>query len=277
MVPLPEPVSDEAFELMRSQYDYDPEPLEAMVEGVDSVPDYRRKTVSFQTAYGDGRMSVHLLMPYDVEPPYQTVLWFPGDDVFALRSSDRFSSEWLFDFLPRAGRAVAIPVYRGMYERFETWQRTPNQWRDMMISWARDIGRTVDYLETDPDFDADAVAYYGFSGGAMYGPVFAAVEPRISASILIGGGLPPGDIPQAMHPAHFAPRTRTPTLLIHGQDDFLVPYETGQRPFFELFGAPEDDKRHARLPGGHIPSDTRDIMREVLDWLDRYFGPVESG
>lgn len=98
--------------------------------------------------------------------------------------------------------------------------------------------------------------------------------PRIDVSMFVGGGSPPEELHPAMQPAHFAPRMETPTLMINGRDDFLVPYEASQRPFFELIGTDPEHKRHARLPGGHIPSDPRDIMREVLDWLDRYFGPV---
>ena len=274
----PEPIGDDAFALLRGLYAYDRDPLEPRVERVnDDLPYYRRETVSIRTAYGNERMEVHLLIPHDAAPPYQSVIWFPGDDVFLLRSSEHFSSAWLFDFLPRAGRVLVHPVYRGMYERFEPFQRTPNDWRDMMISWSQDIGRTIDYLETRPDFDAAKIAYYGFSAGAIYAPVFTAVEPRVAASMFIGGGLIPVPLHPAMHPVHFAPRSLTPTLMINGRDDFLMPYELSQRPFFEMLGAPPDEKRHARLAGGHIPSDTREIIREVLDWLDRQLGPVRRG
>ncbi len=51
---------------------------------------------------------------------------------------------------------------------------------------------------------------------------------------------------------------------------------TAQLPLFRLLGAPEADKRHARLEGGHIPSDRNEIIRETLDWLDRYLGPVTA-
>jgi hypothetical protein len=42
---------------------------------------------------------------------------------------------------------------------------------------------------------------------------------------------------------------------------------------FRALGAPETDKRHALLEGGHIPPQV-EVMRETLDWLDRYLGKV---
>jgi pimeloyl-ACP methyl ester carboxylesterase len=107
--------------------------------------------------------------------------------------------------------------------------------------------------------------------------VFTAVEPRIAASILLAGGMIPLPLPAEAHPAPFAPRSRTPTLMINGRDDFLLPYELSQRPLFELLGAPDDRKRHARLEGGHIPTNRLEIVREVLDWLDQQLGPVHRG
>jgi hypothetical protein len=64
--------------------------------------------------------------------------------------------------------------------------------------------------------------------------------------------------------------------MINGRDDYLTPVESSQRPFFELLGAPPEDKRHALLEGGHLPPNRRAIIREVLDWLDRYLGPVAT-
>jgi predicted esterase len=272
----PAPITDETFALLRGMYAYDRTPLSAEVVRVnDSLPNYRREIVSFRTAYGNERMNVHLLIPRDVSPPYQSVIWYPGDDVFLRQSTESFASEYMFDFIPRGGRVLVYPIYKGMYERFEPPDFSPTGWRDRMIRWSQDLGRTIDYLETRDDFDPRRIAYYGFSAGALYGPVFTAVEPRIAASILLGGGLIPVALRPEMHPVHFAPRTRTPTLMINGRDDFIAPYELSQRPLFEMLGAPDDRKRLARLAGGHIPTSRLEIVREVLDWLDRWLGPVQ--
>ena len=272
----PPPLTDEAFSLLKGLYAYDHTPLDARVERVnDSLPNYRQETVSYRTAYSSDRMETHLLMPRSGSPPYQAVIWFPGSDAFLLPSSKSFASPYLFDFLPRAGRVLVYPVYKAMYERAEPMQSTPSAERDLMIRWTQDLSRTIDYLETRPDIAGGKLAFYGFSLGAVKGPVFTAVDPRFSASILLGGGLTPEDLRPEVDPARFAPRVGTPTLMINGRDDFLMPYDLSERPLFELLGPSDERKRHARLQGGHIPTDRLAIIREVLDWLDRHLGPVD--
>ena len=73
---------------------------------------------------------------------------------------------------------------------------------------------------------------------------------------------------------NFAPRVRAPTLVLNGRYDFTQPPATSQA-LFRLLGTPAADKRLVQSDGGHIPP-LQDIMREVLDWLDRYLGPVET-
>jgi len=272
-----EPVTDEVFAAYRRLFAYDRGELQPAVESADDgAPHWRKETVSFRAAYGNERVTALLFLPRGSPPPYQAVIWFPGDDVFFAPSSQTLASSFLFDFLPRSGRALVYPIYKGMYERrlAEPFTFAPQQWRDLMIAWSRDLGRTIDYLETRPDVDARRLGYYGFSAGAIYGPVFTAVDGRFAASVLLGGGLGPPGLPPEMTPVNFAPRSRVPTLMIGGRDDFLLPVESSQRPLFRLLGAPPADKRLALLEGGHVPSDRREIVREVLDWLDRYLGPV---
>ncbi|MBD3852033.1 MAG: protein kinase [Acidobacteria bacterium] len=271
-----EPVSDEVFEAYRRLYAYDRTALEAKVESVDdSAPYWRKETVSFDAAYGSERVTAMLFLPRDATPPYHAVIWFPGSDVFLSRSADALASSYLFDFIPRSGRALVYPIYQGMYERFAPVMLAPNKLRDLTVMWSKDLERTIDYLEAREDIDHTRLAYYGFSLGAVYGPVFNAIDGRFQAAVLISGGHY-GKVPPEIDVVNFAPRSLVPTLMINGEDDFLMPVEISQRPFFDLLGAPVEDKRHALLEGGHLPPDRRAIIREVLDWLDRYLGPVTT-
>ena len=65
---------------------------------------------------------------------------------------------------------------------------------------------------------------------------------------------------------------RVPTLMVAGKQDFARPVETSSGRLRPARSAP-DQKRLALIEGGHIPRQ-QDIIREILDWLERYLGPV---
>ena len=158
-------------------YAYDRTDLKAALDSVDeSSPHWRKETVSFEAAYGGERVIAHLFLPRNTEPPYQPVVWFPGDDAFFLPAGGALASPYLFDFIPRSGRALVYPVYKGMYERHVPISFAPNEWRDLIVMWSKDLSRTVDYLEERADIDTGKLAYYGFSVGGEYGPIFTAVD-----------------------------------------------------------------------------------------------------
>jgi dipeptidyl aminopeptidase/acylaminoacyl peptidase len=69
------------------------------------------------------------------------------------------------------------------------------------------------------------------------------------------------------------PHVKVPVLLVDGRDDFGAPLPAQQR-FIELIGTAPEHKKHVALEGGHVPNDYRGVIREVLDWFDKYFGPV---
>ena len=83
-----------------------------------------------------------------------------------------------------AAAPCLYPIYKSTFERGDGLKdMTPNMtasYRDHMVMWAKDVGRSVDYLESRPDIAKDKIGYLGFSWGAELAPLFLAVEPRIS-------------------------------------------------------------------------------------------------
>jgi pimeloyl-ACP methyl ester carboxylesterase len=112
--------------------------------------------------------------------------------------------------------------------------------------------------------------------GAIDGVNLVAVENRLRAAVFVSGGFRLERVPPEVEPINFAPRVRIPALLITGRYDFAHPYETAQLPMFRLLGTPEKDKRHDVLESGHVVPRTPPIIKEILDWLDRYLGPVQG-
>jgi len=72
---------------------------------------------------------------------------------------------------------------------------------------------------------------------------------------------------------NFAPRVKTPTLMVNGRDDSVDPQELSQNPMFRLLGTRPEDKSHVLLDGGHVPGRLA-MVKPILGWLDRYLGPV---
>jgi hypothetical protein len=268
------PIDEGAFSVARSVYRYDARPVNARVERTEDAPDWRRETVTLDAAYGSERIIAYVYLPKSAAPPYQTIVYFPGGDATVIRSS-RLLNLVNVEFLIRGGRALVFPVYKGTYERGPA-PPGRNAGRDVTIARVKDFGRVLDYLETRADLDRERIGYYGASLGAFAGILIGAIETRLKALVLMGGGLSRFPSPQETDPLNFAPRVRVPTLMVNGEGDFQFPLESTQRPLFRLLGVDADRKRHALFTGGHMPLDIHDVMREILDWFDRFLGPVKT-
>ncbi len=283
------PASDEVYRAYKTLYAYDRTGLGAVVEARDyKAPAWRGEKITIQAAYGDERVPIYLFLPRNAAPPYQTVIYFPGGDAYLEKGpSDLLSPEGprpytRTGFLLRSGRAVVFPICAWMYERYPNRQAaieippaTSVVWRDLIVAASKDLARTLDYLETRPDIDRSRIAYCGRSSGGAWGPIFTAVDPRYRAAVLLEGALPVERYAPEVDPLNFAPRSRVPVLMLNGRYDFPFSVEGAQRPLFRLLGAPEKDKRHVLLEAAHALPDAP-LMKEMLDWLDRYLGPVHS-
>ncbi len=269
------PVDDTVFRIYRRLFDYDPLDLAPKLDAADDRSAYwRAEKVSFTAAYGGERIPARLFLPKNAAPPFQTLVYFPPGSAEFLPSIDRVGGRE-FAFLVRSGRAVLFPAYQQTYARRRTVPGGPNYERELMTQRVQDVRRAVDYLETRPDIDHDRLAFYSLSMGAYIGPVVGAVEDRLRTLVLVAGGLDDG-LPPEVDAVNFAPRVHVPVLMINGRYDFGAPLETNQRPLFQLLGTPDKDKRHVVFDSGHVPP-WPDVVRETLDWLDRYLGPVVTG
>jgi hypothetical protein len=67
-------------------------------------------------------------------------------------------------------------------------------------------------------------------------------------------------------------------LMLNGREDSIFPYERAQKPLFNLLGTPAFHKQHLVFPGGHSISwkYRKQYLQEIIEWLDRYMGPVQS-
>ncbi len=272
--PLDDPVSDEVFAAYLRDYDYDPTPLNAIVEATEAERYWTRERISIDTAYGGEPITLYLYLPLGDATRYQTIIYWPEITAFYLDSIDR--TRFRLDFAVKNGRAVAFPVFKGTYERRHSEQ--PEWWtiagRDLAVQQIKDLRRTIDYLESRADIDAGSIAYYGHSWGGRIGAIALTVESRLRTGILDQAGIYYG-IDSKIAAVHYLPRVKVPVLQFNGRFDTDYPYETAAKPFFDLLGTPAADKKHVVEPTGHfVPQPV--VIGETLSWLDKYLGPPNN-
>lgn len=276
------PVSDEVVRsYVETWYKYDRTELHARVEFLDHRLGYcRRERITFDAAYPNERVVAYLHLPKDTEPPYQTVVWYPGGDARNSPWDERAYRHELVGII-RSGRAVIVPFYKGTYERRLERDVYPPEGllsRNLYIQRSQDLRRAVDYLETRGDIDTGKLAYVGLGWGGQMGPLMIATEQRCKTGILLLGGICACARHPTSDPANFAPHVKIPMLMINSRGDSIFPYETAQKPLFDLLGTPASDKKHVLFPGGHsIPWEYRQQYHaEIIAWLDKYLGSVKD-
>jgi len=272
------PVSDATFAMFRRMYDYDAKPLDTRLEGEGETNELRWQKVSFTAAYDGPRMAAYLFFPKNVSPPYEPVImWGPA---IALQVRKLDPNARVLDsyagFIPRSGRVAVLPLFMGTFERddsaFSITQSRPDtttRYRDLVVQWVNDLRRTVDFLETRKDIRADRIGFHGGSWGGMNAPFALAMEPRIKAAVLFSAGYWRYKARAEVEPYNYAPRARTPTLMLNGRFDTLFPYETSQLALYNHLGTPAQDKRMVLEDRGHMLTLDK-TLPATLEWYDRY-------
>jgi dienelactone hydrolase len=199
-------------------------------------------------------------------------------------SEDLAQEVQFFDFFVKNGRAVLYPVYRGTYERNEGLTvemhvgNSSHEFVDWLVMWVKDVRRSIDYLKERPDIDGERLALYCHSWGGKLMSAISAIEKRLKANICYLGGLqsmntrerplPQGDM------FNYVTRVKAPTIMLSGRFDIVFSFETTARPMFQMLGTPDAQKRHFISESDHYIK-RNDLIRESLDWLDKYLGPTK--
>ncbi len=271
------PVDDKTFNIFLNQYAYDKTSLNAKVDSTIENEFWTIQKISFDAGYNNERMQIYLYLPKNSKPPYQTILFFPGSgDIF----SKKFNPEALTrtDFIIKNGRAFVYPIYKGTHERHDDLKSDLQEetvfYKEHVIMWRKDIGRTIDYLETRNDIQSDNLGFLGWSWGGFLGGIYPAIEKRIKAIVLnVGGMVMTKALPEADQ-INFLPRIKQPVLMLNGKHDMFFPVETSQKPMFDLLGTSKENKKMIIYESGHLVPRT-DFVKETLSWYDKYLGPVK--
>ena len=209
------PVADAAYRIYADQYSYDRTPFDVRVESTDDPsPHWRHEVVSIAAVYGGERMPVHLFLPKNAKPPYQTVLFFPGSLAIAHRHAFQLDTRHGLHHHERPGAGVsgvqvhlradgrAVIVVAGA----QTRPTRPGCTR----SWAMRGGRSTmskrARISTPRGWPTTA------SPGALSSRRSSlALESRFKAALLLMGGLGGGKPSPEVDPFNFAPRVKFPS------------------------------------------------------------------
>jgi len=270
------PISSEVeFRRAKARYAYEYTPLNWSVSAVEERDLWRREEVAFD-GHGAERVKAFLYLPRNAAPPYQVIhfmsglsWWFgvPVTDVVEDRAAR------LAPYI-RSGRALLLVVLKGFDGRppvgaFGNLEAGSATHREMLLNWAVDMQRGVDYLESRLDIDSRKIVFWNNST-LDYGAVFAAIEGRYAANILISAGVFPqlAHIPADVNLHHFVPHIRSPKLMLNGLYDDGGP-EWMVEAFFRLLRGP---KKRASFDGGHIPP-AEFAVPVINAFLDETLGP----
>jgi serine/threonine protein kinase len=273
------PATDEVFQVYRSLYAYDKRPLNAEAEQIiDDNATWKEEKLTIDAGYENERLPMHIFLPKNVHPPYETVVFFPSARVNAMISSRSMGDMGFVDYVIKSGRALVYPIYRATYERRPRGAPLPGQIgdRELTIQQSKEVRRAMDYLETRPDIvDMNKVAYLGVSAGTAYGIIYTALEDRFKAVVFLDGGFFLGSAPPGRDQVDFAPRLKKPVLMVNGKFDFTFPPVMSQAPMFEMIGTARSDKFRKVLETPHDVSQLKpELSKEVLAFLDKYLGRV---
>jgi dienelactone hydrolase len=280
------PVSDEVYADYQRQLTDRPGELHATApEVLATTEDWIKQRVTIDTGYNKERMNLILFVPRRARPPFEPVVFFSGAQIMVFpgksETVDPGFAGLPLDYVVKSGRMLVQPVFQGTFERFKSPFDARDDIRNIQ-EWTQrrwDLGRTLDYLATRQDVDADHVGYIGVSFGASAALPLVAVEKRLKAAVLFSGGLPPEGGTLTTHVpllevVNHAPRIRIPVLMINGKYDPVFPIEDSQLVLLGLLGTPAAEKRHVVLDFGHGSPPRAEALRETLAWFDKYLGPA---
>jgi formylglycine-generating enzyme required for sulfatase activity/dienelactone hydrolase len=271
------PVSDAIFASFSRQFVYDKTPVRAMIERTMESESWKADVVSIDAGYNNERLVLYVFLPKTSSAPLQPVVFFPGSNGIHESKFEPSLINSRLLFIMKGGRALIFPIYKGTYERQDDLkadlQEETVRYKDHVIMWGKEYSRTIDYLETRKDMQADKVAYLGISWGGFMGGIIPAVEKRIKVVVLNVGGMGMEKSLPEVDQINYLPRVTQPVLMLNGKYDMFFPVETAQKPMFRLLGTPDDRKRMFVYDSGHLVPQT-EFIKETLSWFDTYLGPT---
>ena len=276
---IAEPLSPEAFEVMRLFFTYDKEfPLEVAIIETTNNEEYSVEKIEFNSVH-ENRVPGILAVPKTDNAPFPCVLLLHGAGAGGAKENWFDESDNYFGVaqgLLVSGYAVMMLDAKFFGERkSENEYENPlyfireKQWRnierDMLVQTTIDYRRAIDYLETRNDINASKIGVIGSSMGAMTTFLLTGVEPRVKVAVAKAAP----NIQRkysANSPYNFATAIKTqPFLMLAGKSDPFSGFY-GSQQMFDLVTS--TTKELIFYDSGHqLPEEWKE---ESIKWIQKY-------
>ena len=272
-------VSDEVFEVYKSQFDYPKASLKVKTLEVKSPnPNYSIEKFEMAPPYSsDEKLYGFIISSKDFKKKSVPIIEFPNagaifSDKIIIDENLLKSRKYLLD----EGYSLIIPVYYNNYDREKPlkswWPDESEEYKNAIIKIGKDFKRVIDYLETREDLDTKKLSYMGYSWGSVTSNILLAIDDRIKSAAIFIGGLMLQKSRKEIEAHFYLRRIKIPILHIVGKLDGIFEYEDSFLPWNKLIGTPEEDKFIIAIDkAGHGDGISQDIIiNNHLELLKKY-------
>lgn len=173
----------------------------------------------------------------------------------------------LAQFITSQGYAVIVPHY---------FEATGTHWADQRaialhgLTWAQAIDDAITFAAKLPFVDQERIGLTGFSLGAYLAVAIAADDERVKAVVEFFGGIPP-EVAQRV-------RRLPPILILHGEQDNLVPLSEGLRlkQLCEQRGVCVEMETYPGAGHSFPPIVMLQAAQRALEFLNRHVGSSKA-
>ena len=270
-----EDISDEVFNVYKSQFDYNSQLLNSTTSSIENFQDgYSSQIFEMETTYeSDEKLFGYVVFSNKFKDKYDPIIIYPNASSIGSNTDTNLPNQLLnrFKYLIDEGYAIIHPIYHNTYSREKThntfWPNDSEKYKNTIIKIGQDYKRSLDYIESRNDFNFENLSYFGYSWGSTTSNYLLAIDDRIKAAVLCVGGLMMQKSKKEVEAHYYVRRIKTPILHIVGKEDGIFGFEESYKPWKELIGTAKDKLKLIELDNvGHgLPWDT--IRKHHSNWI----------
>ena len=271
-------VSDEVFDVYKSQFEYEDIPLNSNTTNLENFVDgYNAQKFEMKTTYeSEEKLFGYIVYSNKIKDKYDPIIVYPSAGSIVSDNDSWMPKNLLneFKYLIDEGYAIVHPIYHNTYSRNKTYNTfTPDEsesYKNTIIKIGQDYKRSLDYIESRTDFNFNNLSYYGYSWGSTTSNYLLAIDNRIKSAFICAGGLMMQKSKKEIEAHYYVRRIKTPVFHISGKLDGIFGPEDAFIPWKKLIGtAPKDLRTIEYDEYGHgIPKDT--IIKYHSNWIKKY-------